>query len=171
MILYLTLKIIFYILNKLFDLKKMQILGVTGGIGSGKSTYCETFHALGIPVIDADKLSRDALKPGEQGYFKVRQLFEPLLGPALLLEPGASHQIVNKDLPEIDRVKLGEFIFKNESCKKQLEAIIHPYVRRQMIYLLCKYFVLGYQRVILEVPLLFETGWDKFCTKTLVIYW
>jgi len=153
----------------------MQLIGVTGGLASGKSTFCEACLNLGIPVIDADAFSRQALEPGTKTYKRVVALFSPLLGPSLFQqgdrgdEPFIDRQAFND--PFIDRQVLGSFIFKDEKYKKALEDIIHPYVRREMIRQIIGYFLLGYVRIMMEVPLLFETGLDKWCSKTILIYW
>jgi dephospho-CoA kinase len=147
--------------------KKMQIIGVTGGVASGKSTFCEACKNLGIPVIDADLLSKQATEPNTATYQQIVFHFEPLLGPSLFQdnnhEQGAA--------AAINRQVLGAFIFKDEKYKSILENIIHPYVKRRMIYQILRYFLLGYDRVMIEIPLLFEAGWDKWCTKTILISW
>lgn len=160
-------------LARLWHCTAMQILGVTGGIGSGKSTFCSVFKELGIPVIDADILSREALQPGNPCYYKVIRTFGPFLGASLYLgtETALTEGVPMENSPLLDRVKLGELVFKNTELKKALESIVHPFVRRQIILQLLKYFICGYSLVILEVPLLFETGLHRYCSKTLLVCW
>ena len=123
----------------------MLIVGLTGGIGAGKSTVANMFAQLGALVVDADQLSREAIEPGTSGFDEVVETF----GEGILSEG------------EIDRQKLGKIVFKDGAERKKLEAIIHPRVQAalaQRIKALSPGDVLVY-----EIPLLVETGAaDKF---------
>jgi dephospho-CoA kinase len=123
----------------------MVIVGLTGGIGAGKSTVANMFAQLGALVVDADQLARAAIEPGSSGFDEVVATF----GEKVLRDG------------EINRAKLGEIVFKDVQQRKKLEAIIHPRVQEalaQKIKTLNPGDVLVY-----EIPLLVETGAaDKF---------
>ena len=91
----------------------MYRIGLTGGVGSGKSTVSNYMHTLGIPVIDGDKLAREAVTPGSQAMARMEQVFEK--------------EIFNED-GTLDRLKTAEIIFTNEEKRQQLNDIIHPYI-------------------------------------------
>ena len=91
----------------------MYRIGLTGGVGSGKSTVSNYMHTLGIPVIDGDKLAREAVTPGSQAMARMEQVF--------------GKEIFNED-GTLDRLKTAEIIFTNEEKRQQLNDIIHPYI-------------------------------------------
>jgi dephospho-CoA kinase len=118
----------------------MLIVGLTGGIGAGKSTVANMFAQLGALTIDADQLARQAIEPGSIGFDEVIAEFSPKI-----LTDG-----------DIDRQKLGKIVFKDAEKRKKLEAIIHPKVQEALaskIKSLSPGDVLVY-----EIPLLVETG-------------
>ena len=118
----------------------MLIVGLTGGIGAGKSTVANMFAQLGALTIDADQLARLAIEPGSTGFDEVVAEFS-----TKILADG-----------DIDRQKLGKIVFKDAEKRKRLEAIIHPRVQEalaQRIKSLSPGDVLVY-----EIPLLVETG-------------
>jgi dephospho-CoA kinase len=118
----------------------MLIVGLTGGIGAGKSTVANMFAQLGALTIDADQLARLAIEPGSTGFDEVVAEFS-----TKILTDG-----------DIDRQKLGKIVFKDADKRKKLEAIIHPRVQEalaQRIKSLSPGDVLVY-----EIPLLVETG-------------
>lgn len=123
----------------------MLIVGLTGGIGAGKSTVANMFAQLGALVVDADQLAREAIEPGSTGFDEVVKTF----GEKVLTDG------------EIDRKKLGKIVFKDANERKKLEAIVHPRVQEALarkIKSLSPGDVLVY-----EIPLLVETGAkDKF---------
>lgn len=129
----------------------MLRIGLTGGIGSGKSTVCDLFHKLGVPIIDSDKIARELVAPGTAALEQIAGLF----GAKLLLEDGS-----------LDRKQMRELVFANESKREQLEAILHPLIRQEMerqITLLTSPYV------ILAIPLLLEKGWQHQLDRVLVI--
>jgi dephospho-CoA kinase len=132
----------------------MQIIGLTGGIASGKSTVAEYLRKNDITVIDADQLSREALVPGTVGYRKACKMFPT----AVDLETGL-----------LDRLKLGEIIFQDYTKRKALERIVHPIVIWGIIKSLAWHWLRGTERVILDVPLLFESRLDRWMSHTVVI--
>lgn len=118
----------------------MLIVGLTGGIGSGKSTVANMFAQLGALTVDADQLGRQAIETGTSGYDAVVATF--------------GSQIVSDG--EINRSKLGEIVFKDPSQRKALEAIIHPRVQAALASKI-KSLSPG-DILIYEIPLLVETG-------------
>jgi len=118
----------------------MRVIGLTGGIGCGKSLAAQYFAELGALVIDADQLARAAIERGSDGFDEVVALF----GDSILKDGN------------IDRRALGELIFKDPTAKKQLENIIHPFVRREFEEAVAS--LKGDQILVYEIPLLVETG-------------
>ncbi len=123
----------------------MRVIGLTGGIGCGKSLAAQYFSELGALVIDADQLARAAIERGTQGFDEAVSIF--------------GDSILNNG--DIDRKALGEIIFKDQVAKKKLEGIIHPYVRRQFEEAVAS--LKADETLIYEIPLLVETGaQDRF---------
>jgi dephospho-CoA kinase len=118
----------------------MLVVGLTGGIGAGKSTVAELFARLGALVIDADQLARMAIERGSDGFADVMLRF-------------GDEVIVNGD---IDRKKLAEIVFSDEQARKDLEAIIHP--RVQALFAEAVSDLDHDDILIYEIPLLVETG-------------
>jgi dephospho-CoA kinase len=123
----------------------MRVIGLTGGIGCGKSLAAQYFSELGALVIDADQLARAAIERGSQGFDEAVSIF--------------GDSILNNG--DIDRKALGEIIFKDQVAKKKLEGIIHPYIRRQFEEAVAS--LKADETLIYEIPLLVETGaQDRF---------
>ena len=118
----------------------MRVIGLTGGIGCGKSLAAQYFAELGALVIDADQLARAAIERGSDGFDEVVTLFGDWI-----LKDG-----------NIDRRALGDLIFKDPVAKKQLENIIHPFVRREFEEAVTS--LKGDQILVYEIPILVETG-------------
>ncbi|WP_085509074.1 dephospho-CoA kinase [Thalassobacillus devorans] len=131
------------------------VIGLTGSIASGKSTVSLMFDDYNIPVIDADKLSREVVKPGEKAYQEIVTEF----GETILREDGA-----------IDRKKLGSIVFQDEEKRKVLNSIVHPAVRQRMIEQRDYYCNQEVPAVVLDIPLLFESKLTHFVDKTIVVY-
>lgn len=130
-------------------------VGLTGGIASGKSTVSARFRELGACIVDADEISRHALDVDTQCYWATVAAF----GNCILLEDG-----------RVDRRKLGNLVFAQESERQRLNAIVHPYVRRQMDILSQKAWDSNPQGLILwDVPLLFENGLHQLVNKAIVV--
>ncbi len=118
----------------------MLVVGLTGGIGAGKSTVAQFFAQLGALVIDADQLARMAIERGTDGFADVMLRF-------------GDEVIVNGD---IDRKKLAEIVFSDVQARKDLEAIIHPRVQALFAEAVAD---LGEDDILIyEIPLLVETG-------------
>ncbi|XP_033210332.1 dephospho-CoA kinase domain-containing protein isoform X2 [Belonocnema kinseyi] len=121
----------------------MFIVGLTGGIATGKSTVAQIMREHGIPVIDADIVARKVVEPGKPAWHKIRKEF----GPEVFLENG-----------ELDRGKLGDVIFNDVEKRKKLNGITHPHIYREMGWQAFRYFLKGYPFIVMDLPLLFETG-------------
>jgi dephospho-CoA kinase len=118
----------------------MLVVGLTGGIGAGKSTVAQFFAELGALVIDADQLARMAIERGSDGFADVMLRF-------------GDEIIVNGD---IDRKKLAEIVFSDPQARKDLEAIIHPRVQALFAEAVADLDIDDI--LIYEIPLLVETG-------------
>lgn len=127
------------------------VLGLTGGIGSGKSAVSAIFEELGIQVVDADIVAREVVEPGSVGLTKITAHF----GDEILTSNGT-----------LLRAKLRAIIFADESQKQWLNNLLHPLIRESMLSQL-KQATSNY--VILVAPLLFENGLEKYCNHTLLI--
>jgi dephospho-CoA kinase len=123
----------------------MRVIGLTGGIGCGKSLAAQYFAELGALVVDADQLARAAIERGSDGFDEVVAIF----GDGILKDGN------------IDRRALGDLIFKDPTAKAQLENIIHPFVRREFEEAVAS--LKGDQVLVYEIPLLVETkAHEKF---------
>lgn len=127
------------------------ILGLTGGIGSGKSAASQWFETQGITVVDADIVAREIVEKGQPALQQIQQTF----GDWVLLENG-----------ELDRRALREYIFKEPEARHQLESITHPAIRTSIIQQLQ---AATSPYVILVSPLLFETNQHQLTQHTLLI--
>ncbi len=127
------------------------VLGLTGGIGSGKSAASAWFEAQGIVVIDADVVAREVVEKGQPALQQIQQHF----GDWVLLENG-----------ELDRRALREHIFKEPSARQALEKITHPAIRESIIRQLD---AADSPYVVLVSPLLFETNQHQLTQHTLLI--
>ena len=119
----------------------MKLIGLTGGIASGKSTVAKILRQLGAAIVDADGLSREVVEPGSDGWKEIVATF--------------GTEILQAD-QTLDRQKLRTLIFNNPDARKQLEAIIHPKVRALAEQRIRQHGDAGFAIVVYEVPLLFE---------------
>ncbi|KAH0776092.1 hypothetical protein KY290_007503 [Solanum tuberosum] len=133
----------------------MRIVGLTGGIASGKSTVSNLFKAHGIPVVDADVVARNVLKKGTGGWKKVVAAF----GEDILLDNG-----------EVDRAKLGQIVFSDLEKRQLLNRLLAPFISHGMLMEVLKLWIKGFSIIVLDVPLLFEAKIDKW-TKPIVVIW
>ena len=122
----------------------MKVIGLTGGIGSGKSTVSRFLAELGAVIIDADKVGHEAFKPDTEGWREVAAAF----GRQILAADG-----------KIDRKKLGEIVFGNPDSLERLNRIMHPRIHSIVKAQLEKYQRQGVEIAVLEAPLLIESGW------------
>jgi dephospho-CoA kinase len=130
----------------------MMIIGLTGGIGMGKSTVAKILRELGFPIYSADQAVHDIMKKGGKAMAPVAKLFPEVI------KRGA-----------IDRQLLGRAVFGQPKKLRQLEKIIHPLIRDAERAFLQKARKAKASAVILEIPLLFETKADKRCDVTLSV--
>ncbi len=119
-------------------------VGLTGGIATGKSYVTRRLHEAGFPTIDADRLAREAVEPGSPGLAAVVARF----GPGVLTDGGV-----------LDRQKLAALVFRDGKARADLEAIVHPEVRRRIAAWQDELVREGYRgAAVADIPLLFETG-------------
>jgi len=131
--------------------KKPLIIGLTGGIGSGKSTVAEQFAALGIVSVDADQASRAVVEPGMPALDYIEEHF----GPELITADG-----------QLNRPALREIIFADPREKAWLEALLHPLIRD---WIMVQLQAATSDYVILESPLLFETDQHQLVDAVLLV--
>lgn len=131
------------------------VIGLTGGIGCGKSEAAQYLKSIGAAHVDADEISRALTAPEGEALPEIRRVF----GDAVFNADGT-----------LDRAALGQQVFGNDCARRALEGILHPLVQRNMLRTMDEAAEAGAQIVILDVPLLFETGMDALCDETWVLY-
>ncbi len=131
------------------------VLGVTGGLCSGKSTVSKILREKGAAVIDADALAHDLLLPDSRVFDDVISEFSP----DILDEHG-----------HVDRARLAELVFSSEQDRKRLESIVHPAVVDEIETKLNKFARNDVHVAVLDVPLLYEAGLDEMCDQVWVVY-
>ncbi|MBO0702137.1 MAG: dephospho-CoA kinase [Candidatus Dormibacteraeota bacterium] len=132
-----------------------RTIGLTGGIGSGKSTVTALLRRRGVPVLDADAIVRDLERPREEG---LRRLVESF-GPGILLPSG-----------ELDRTALGRIVFADPQARQRVEAILHPLVRERMAAGQTAAEARGAPIVVHDIPLLFEARNGSGFDATVLVY-
>ncbi|OVA04309.1 Dephospho-CoA kinase [Macleaya cordata] len=133
----------------------MRIVGLTGGIASGKSTISNLFKAHGIPVVDADLVARDVLRKGTGGWKRVVAAF----GQEILLDNG-----------EVNRAQLGQIVFSDPSKRQLLNRLLAPYISSGIFFEVFKLWIKGCKVIVLDIPLLFEAKLDRW-TKPIIVVW
>ncbi|TET48475.1 MAG: dephospho-CoA kinase [Dehalococcoidia bacterium] len=131
----------------------MKIIGLTGGIGSGKSTVSKFLAHLGAVVIDADKVGHEVFKPGTKAWQEVVDAF----GQGIISADGT-----------IDRRKLGEIVFSNPGARAKLNQVMHPLIYEQVKSRMEEYGRKGVAIIIVEAPLLLEVGWKSLVDEVWV---
>jgi len=131
----------------------MKVIGLTGGIGSGKSTVSRFLVELGAVIIDADKVGHETFQPGT----KVRSEVVAVFGEQIVAANGA-----------IDRETLGQIVFGNPEARARLNQIMHPPIHRMVKAQIDKYRRQGAGVVVLEAPLLLEAGWTSLVDEVWV---
>ncbi|HHU92435.1 MAG TPA: dephospho-CoA kinase [Halanaerobiaceae bacterium] len=132
----------------------MMIIGLTGGIASGKSTVSAYLAELGAIIIDADKIAHEIMEKGKPAYRKIIEAF----GREILAANG-----------EIDRSRLGKIVFNDREKKRLLEEITHPQIIKEMREKIEENR--GQNKIIvLDVPLLFEAGLEKMVDESWLVY-
>jgi dephospho-CoA kinase len=120
----------------------VHVFGLTGGIGSGKSTVTRMLRELGAHVLDADVIAREVVEPGTPGLAAVAARFPGVVGPD----------------GRLDRAKLGARVFSDAGERAALNAITHPLVRQAFLEKVQALEAQGVERVVYDVPLLIESG-------------
>ncbi|KAF3319856.1 dephospho-CoA kinase domain-containing protein-like isoform X1 [Carex littledalei] len=133
----------------------MRIVGLTGGISSGKSTISNLFKSHGIPVVDADIVARNVVLKGTGGWKKIKKEF----GDDVLLESG-----------DIDRARLGQIVFSDPEKRQLLNRLLAPHISSGIIWEVIKLWFKGCRVIILDIPLLFETKMNLW-TKPVIVVW
>jgi dephospho-CoA kinase len=131
----------------------MILIGLTGGLGTGKSTVAKMFAGHGAAVIDADALVHESLKPGGPSYAKVIRAF--------------GKEILNGK--EISRQRLAEIVFRSPLRLKKLTSIIHPIVQKEVQAGVKKFKLKKAHMVVIDAPLLIEADWHRWVDYLIVV--
>ena len=132
----------------------MKLIGLTGGAGTGKSTVSDMLRKLGAVVIDADEAAHAVYEPGSPGFDSVVREF----GDAYVRDG------------RIDRPRLGDLVFRDESARHRLNAIVHPLVREWMAARTAEAALSDADIVVQAVPLLFENGLERLYSTLVLVY-
>ena len=132
----------------------MKLVGLTGGVGSGKSTVAEMMRELGAEVVDADEATHAVYEPGSPGF------------DAVVREFGNAYV----DGGRIDRSRLGELVFRDDDARRRLNSIVHPLVRDWMAQRTAEAAERGAEVVVQDVPLLFENGLERLFSSVVLVY-
>ena len=133
----------------------MFIIGLTGGIACGKSAVADEFRNYGAATLDIDRITHRLLKPGGELFSTYVQHF----GEKIINEEG-----------KLDRKAVGEIIFKNVNERQWINSVAHPVILNRVRDFLVKCSERGDALVILEIPLLFEAGWEFLVDETWAVY-
>ncbi|MEK3766727.1 MULTISPECIES: dephospho-CoA kinase [unclassified Solibacillus] len=131
-----------------------MIIGLTGSIASGKSTVAKMIQSYNLPIVDADQVARQVVEPGSPTLLKIAEVF----GQDVISEDGT-----------MNRAKVGNLIFHDETKRQQLNAIIHPAIREEMIRQRDEFISYGEKNVFMDIPLLFESKLEHFVEKIIVV--
>lgn len=131
---------------------KTQIIGLTGSIGMGKSTALKMFKACGLLTLSADEIVHELYQADGKGTRRIAKFFPSAVGPK-----------------GVDRQKLAALVLNDETKIKKIEQIIHP-----LVFQVCRAFIVHAKKdkakgVVLDIPLLFETGFDRKCDTTVCV--
>ncbi len=132
----------------------MKLVGLTGGVGSGKSTVADMMRDLGAQVVDADEAAHAVYEPGSPGFDEVVREF--------------GEEYV--DGGRIDRSRLGELVFHDDDARRRLNSIVHPLVRDWMAQRTAEAAERGAEVVVQDVPLLFENGLERLFSTVVLVY-
>ena len=132
----------------------MRLIGLTGSIGTGKSTVSKMLREKGVEIIDADAISRHISEVGNEGYKKIVELF----GEGVLSEDKS-----------LDRKKIGNIVFSNENELKRLNDAMHPIIMNEVENQVAELASAGLEIAVLDAPLLIESGLNEFVDFVLLI--
>jgi len=121
----------------------MLRMGITGGVGMGKSTCASLLRDQGVPVIDTDDLARELVQPGQLALVEIQDEF----GDGMLTESG-----------ELNRTALASVVFGDPAARRRLEAILHPRIQRAWLEQLAMFAAQGHPLAAVVIPLLYETA-------------
>lgn len=130
----------------------MKVIGLTGGIASGKSVVSSMIKELGYQVIDTDLIARDLLTNNNEVISEVRTFFP---------------KCYDDETKQINRHRLAEIIFNDETKRKVLNSIIHPRVKNAVLSLIK---TINEEYVFIDVPLLYEASFSTLCDEVIVVY-
>jgi dephospho-CoA kinase len=133
----------------------VRLVGLTGGIASGKTTFADALRARGVPVLDADALARAAVAPGTPALGEIVRVF----GPGVLAPDGA-----------LDRKRLAAIVFADPAARRRLEAIVHPAVRAAMASETARLAAAGHALAFYDTPLLYEVGLEAILDAVVVVW-
>ncbi|MGY3724033.1 dephospho-CoA kinase [Granulicatella balaenopterae] len=133
----------------------MKIVGLTGGIATGKSTISQYLLTKNIPVIDCDLIARQVV---EKDTIGLQQLI------------AAFGEEILTDSKELNRAKLGNIIFNHQEKRQLVNQIVHPLIDVEMKKQIENYQLMNKQLVVLDIPLLFEENYQTWCDEVLVVY-
>ncbi|AJY50849.1 MULTISPECIES: dephospho-CoA kinase [Halomonadaceae] len=131
-----------------------MIIGLTGGIGSGKSTVARAFETLGAASVDADDVAREIVLPGEPALLAIKNRF--------------GDQVIHQD-GTLNRAALRAIIFKDPEQRRWLESVTHPKIRERLLQHLAQLKTQGAPYVLLVSPLLFESGQNALVNRAVVV--
>ncbi|MBP1930313.1 dephospho-CoA kinase [Ammoniphilus resinae] len=132
-----------------------MIIGLTGGIACGKSTVAKMLSDLGSIIVDADKIAREVVEPGQAGLLQIVERF----GEGVLFADGT-----------LNRKALGAIVFSDLSARQDLNQILHPLIRQVMKERKEQALALNPPLVVLDIPLLFESKLQQMVEKVVVVY-
>ncbi|ALS03286.1 dephospho-CoA kinase [Enterococcus silesiacus] len=131
-----------------------MILGLTGGIATGKSTVVSVFKSLNFPIVDADVIAREIVEVGTPALEKIVAVF--------------GLEVLNQD-GSLNRKKLGSIVFSDEKKRKMLNEVLSPFLRDEILSQIDQKKNES-SLVVVDIPLLFEGGYDQFVDKVAVVY-
>jgi len=133
----------------------LTVIGLTGGIASGKSTVTALLKEKGAAIIDADKIAREIMSKGEPAWFEVLNYF--------------GDEILNNDRSDIDRKKLAHIVFSDKAKLEVLNNITHPKIIEEIKRQVEEYKKAGKKIIVIDAALLIETGLDKIADEVWVV--
>jgi dephospho-CoA kinase len=140
--------------HNLFKVHFLLKIAITGGAGTGKSTVARMFQALGAEVLDADAIARDVVAVGQPAWEELRRLYgEDYFNPN----------------GELNRSRLSQLVFADPEARRRLDGLIHPRVEAELKARVAELARQGVKLVLVEVPLLFETGREAAFDKVIVV--
>lgn len=132
-----------------------MVLGLTGGIATGKTTVSHYFKQLGIPIVDSDIIAREVVEPGTTGLQKIRKSF----GDEILAEDGS-----------LNRKKLGNLVFGDENLRRQLNQVLHDELDVAISSQISEWVARAVPLVVVDVPLMYEAHYDEKVDQVMVVY-